>query len=140
LVKHTGGAYSRKWEKYDRHPKGSNQVLIYPEKMGTMVFVEGPFDAIRVWQAGLSACALLGNSLGEKKAAIVLSHLERLDPRRVWVLLDSDAENHALRVTYFLQRHGIPARNATEGLSHLGRKDPGECTPEEIESLLTWKR
>lgn len=112
-------------------------MLVYPAKMGTLVFVEGPFDAIRVWQAGYSACALLGNSLGEKKADIVLSHLERLDPRRVWVLLDADAESHALKLTYFLQRHGIPGRNATEGLSLLGRKDPGECTPEEIVSLLS---
>lgn len=112
-------------------------MLVYPAKMGTLVFVEGPFDAIRVWQAGYSACALLGNSLGEKKADIVINHVERLDPRRVWVLLDSDAESHALKVTHFLYRNNIPARNVTESLSALGKKDPGECTPEEIVHLLT---
>ncbi|MGB4951034.1 MAG: toprim domain-containing protein [Rhizobiaceae bacterium] len=53
----------------------------------TVVLVEGPLDAVKVWQAGWPALAVCGSSLSRAQALL----LRRLDVRQVYLFFDNDA-------------------------------------------------
>lgn len=82
------------------------------------VIVEGPFDAMRVIEAGLPCVALLGKQLRAGQEAMLLSA-----PRRNYVvMLDADAHDDALGIAKRL--HGMVSKPL--------RKDPGDSTPAEV--------
>jgi hypothetical protein len=71
-------------------------------KPGVTVVVEDVFSAMRLWQVGITAAALLGTSLSEAKAA----ELRRRNPRVV-VALDDDASATAIEAA---RRHQFEYR------------------------------
>jgi len=56
-----------------------------PEGGGVVVVVEGFFDCLKVWQAGLPAVALMGCSLSQEQEDLLAGHF-----RGVWLMLDGD--------------------------------------------------
>lgn len=63
----------------------------WPATPGLVVCVEDVFSAMRLWQAGTSAVAMLGVSLSDMKAAEIGRHYDQ-----VAVALDSDATARAI--------------------------------------------
>jgi hypothetical protein len=122
--------------RYRAHPSGDalSRCLLetgFVDKQSHLVIVEGPFDALRVAEAGYSAVALMTNRLGPGKFARLEYLADRA--RKVSIMLDSDAmETHAFEVM-----SGIRSSTDIE-LAFLpaGVKDPGEMTPDMIRSTL----
>ncbi len=63
--------------------------------VGNSVLVEGPFDALRLWSAGIRAIALVGVSFGEGKLALVQKELWH--DRKVILCLDKENTEHERR-------------------------------------------
>ena len=93
-----------------------------------VVLVEGPFDAMRLWQVGLrSVVALLGKSLSPAQRALVLSA-----PKCV-VMLDGDdaGRDGARRLAAALTPHPTQLVGLPDGL------DPADLNQEELRHLVT---
>ena len=91
--------------------------------------VEGPADA---WRVGPGAVALFGKDLSQTQKLLLVHHFAG---RRIVVMLDQDAHEEARKIQHDLRL----ARGPSGGevlLATLppGRKDPGDCTAEEIAS------
>ena len=93
----------------------------------TIAVVEGPFDAIRVWQAGFPVVALLGG--GSARRASLLLKLKR----DLVVLPDKDDGGDVM-----VERVIALAASRKVHLAKLpsGRSDPGECTTAELRRAL----
>jgi len=94
------------------------------------VLVEGPFDAIRVWRAGFHVTCCFGKPSFERLVRLLSFDLLSV------ILLDSDAVGDAKRLHRQLRGWGLPSMNRTPQLALLGKKDPDECTEQEIRDLL----
>jgi hypothetical protein len=96
---------------------------------GPVFVCEGVAD---VWKVGPAAVALLGKSLSARQETLLTTCFEQ---RPIVVLLDVDAGEDAKKIVKALRT----ARHASRGDSRVvqailppGRKDPGDCTREEI--------
>jgi|GEM_PF-5810470 len=122
--------------RYRAHPSGDalSRCLLetgFVDKQSHLVIVEGPFDALRVAEAGYAAVALMTNRVGPGKFARLEYLADRA--RRVSIMLDSDAmETHAFNVMA-----GIRSSTDIE-LAFLpdGVKDPGDMTEDMIRCAL----
>ena len=96
---------------------------------GPVYLVEGPTDA---WRVGPGAVALFGKDLSQTQKLLLVHHFVG---RQLIVMLDQDARDAAARNRHELQlaRSGLPGENRVR-IANLppGRKDPADCTPEEI--------
>ncbi len=95
--------------------------------VGPVYVVEGPSDA---WRVGPGALALFGKDLSQTQKLLLVHHFAG---RRIIVMLDQDAHEEARKMQQDLRL----ARGPSGGevlLATLppGRKDPADCTPEEI--------
>ncbi|MCE9548359.1 MAG: hypothetical protein K8T25_23035 [Planctomycetia bacterium] len=99
---------------------------------GPVVVVEGPAD---VWKVGNNAVAIIGKTISAAQCALLHRHFPG---RPVIVWLDSDAEEDAAVVRDAIRAAGLAAGVGRVLLAHCppGRKDPGECTPNEIQRTL----
>jgi hypothetical protein len=91
--------------------------------------VEGPTDA---WRVGPGAVALFGKDLSQTQKLLMVHHFAG---RPIHVMLDQGVREAAQRIQHDLQlaRSGLPGDNRVM-LVNLppGRKDPADCTQEEI--------
>lgn len=84
----------------------------------TPVLVEGYFDAMAIWAAGLPALALCGTALSKEHAII----LKKLCARLIICFDDDEAGYKATRAALSL----LVPRNITASVVSLDKKDPGE--------------
>ena len=101
--------------------------LTLAENAMQIYVVEGPADA---WRVGPGALALFGKDLSQTQKLLLVHHFPG---RRIIVMLDQDAREEAHKIQQDLRL----ARGPSGGevlLATLppGRKDPGDCPPEEI--------
>lgn len=96
----------------------------FVEKCDRIVICEGPFDALRIWQAGLKPLALLGKGLGVRQKRRLID----LSPSRVSIMLDPDAWVDARKIAIELQTFVRDVK-----IVRLeGSKDPGDLEEESI--------
>ena len=96
---------------------------------GPVVIVEGVVDA---WKTGDNALALIGKTISTEQVTLLLRHFRG---RPIVVLLDNDAEADAEIVCKRIRlARSVAADVAVVAVGHCppGRKDPGDCTGEEI--------
>lgn len=100
-----------------------------PPDAEEVALVEGPLDAVWLWQCGYPAVAELGSALSEEQAEILRSRF-----RRVTLALDGDAAGrHAEEIA----RGRLTPRVVLSRLElPPGRKDPAECRPAEIAAAM----
>lgn len=80
-----------------------------------LVICEGPMDVLSLYQAGLSAVAIMSKSINEKRASLL-----RQCGSRLMVALDSEARIEALKVASMLGAD----------LMFLDSGDPGDASPD----------
>jgi hypothetical protein len=100
---------------------------------GPVVICEGVAD---VWRIGPGAVALLGKSISQEQHRQLLRYFLG---RPMVVLLDRDAIAEAIDLARALRTSRVHfAGDNRVVIGHLppGRKDPGECTPAELEEVL----
>ncbi len=115
-----------------RFPRGDTLLGLdhLPFDCPDVIVVEGPLDAMWLYQHGFPAVALLGSSLAAKQADLLA--------RRFWrVTLALDADRAgvqgALQAGRLLGRQGLLVRQAE---MPPGRNDPQECSAEELKTML----
>jgi hypothetical protein len=101
---------------------------------GPVVVVEGPAD---VWRLGAGAVALLGKSATREQRDLFVKHFAG---RPIVIALDRDAEAEGRNLCLDLQgaREHVTRDSAwvTRATLPPGRKDLGECTPEEAGAAI----
>lgn len=121
----------KKWRDKEIPAKTAVFLIDQAEEWRHVVLVEGPYDALRLFHAGIPALSILGAEMwGPEKRAIVCG-LPALE--KVFVLLDSDAAGRRGQKSILASLRGyIPAvgLRLPEGV-----KDPGDLEKEEIEWL-----
>lgn len=92
------------------------------------VVVEGPFDAIAVWQAtGMTTIALGGKSLSKN----VEIDLRSLVHENLYIMLDNDAQDAALRLCdQLMDQFSIKL------ITYNNAKDPADISPDSLRNLL----
>ncbi len=95
-----------------------------------IVVVEGPLDAMWLYQHGVPAVALLGSSMSEQQADLLAVHFWS-----VALVFDADraGEVGALQAEQLLVERGIPRRRVA---LPVGRSDPQECTAAELAEIF----
>lgn len=91
-------------------------------KRSLLLLVEGPFDVLSCYQAGLPAVALLGKRLRDAQVEM----LSDADVKRIILLLDDDARSDALAQ---VGSERLEAINGRLSVARLDEGDPGESTP-----------
>lgn len=119
----------------DHEPKylnlaGSKAPFVLPqwERFDEAVLVEGPMDALRVWQAtGLPVIALGGVTI----SARMEWDLEQLVRRKLYIMLDGEALANAIKLfSKLMDRYSSVIVPLAEGT------DPGDLEPQEVRKLL----
>lgn len=96
---------------------------------GTVVLVEGPGDVWRLEEAGVHVgLGMLKAGLADQQAWLI----QRLAPRKVLVLTDSDNAGHQAR-SQIKQQLGRVCRLS---FLDLPKKDVGELTPDEVRQIV----
>jgi DNA primase len=121
-----GGAY-RKYDnpKRDEIGIGKEEVVFNingARMVKQAVICEGVFDAIRV---GIDGVAILGVSISDSQTAKLLSM------KKVYVMLDADAPNEAMKLAKKFQKIGKQVY-----LIKLAKGDPDDYTRDEIRHLI----
>jgi hypothetical protein len=93
-----------------------------------VVVVEGPFDAIRVWQAGFTAAALGGKHM----PSYLEDSLHGLGPNKVTVMLDKDATLDAMKLARRIRARKVRVVKPPAD-------DPGDSSIESLQEVLEWK-
>jgi len=129
----TGRSYAtwaRDAAKYMSAP-GSHPLYMVPrwESVCAAVLVEGPFDAIAVWQAtGLPAVALGGKSMSKQ----VEFDLRKLVRERLTIMLDADAQAAALTLSdQLMDQYKLRLITLPDGT------DPADTASRALRQLLT---
>ncbi len=100
----------------------------FASKGDAVVICEGPFDALRLYQAGLKPLALLGKAIGTTQR----KRIRELAPSRVTIMLDADAWESARVVAHELSSsvrdvRAVPLRDG----------DPGDHDEAELRELVS---
>jgi DNA primase len=99
-----------------------------------LVVVEGFFDCMRLWQAGIkNAVALMGSSLSPEQEALIVETVGRKG--KVALMFDADEAGRACREDA-LGRLTPQVYVKIIGLSHAGAQ-PDTLSPDEIQHLLS---
>lgn len=109
--------------RYKAGPDAGQLLFGWPtmETSDKVVFVEGPFDAMKVMAAGLPVVALGGKSLKETQQVMLQRHR-----RVVTVLLDTDAGVDAIKIAKMFDA------KVAVGLT----KDPGDSSLDDIRRVI----
>jgi len=91
----------------------------------SVVIVEGPFDCIKVQQAGINAVCSFGKETSKGQIELLL----KSDIKNIYVGLDPDAYKEAMNLIDAL----VEKKNVFRMMPPEHRKDFGECTSKEIE-------
>ena len=94
--------------------------------MREIYVVEGPADA---WRVGPGAVALFGKDLSQTQKLLLVHHFIG---RRIVVMLDQDAQEEARKIQQDLRLAREQGSEVLIATLPPGRKDPADCTPEEI--------
>ncbi|MGD0461600.1 MAG: hypothetical protein ABSB74_03835 [Tepidisphaeraceae bacterium] len=100
---------------------------------GPVVLCEGPSDK---WRIGRPAVALLGKSISGAQVELILRHFRG---RAIAIWMDDDAEDEAEEIRQILSGTRVSVSDAgrvVTAYSPLRKKDPGECTPDEIRHVV----
>lgn len=98
------------------------------KSMDSIILVEGPFDCIKVAQAGFGAVCSFGKEVSKKQIAMLLSS----SASRIYVGLDPDAYKEAEKVIDLL----CLSKRVFRVNPPKGKKDFGECSPEEVRQSI----
>lgn len=139
LLGWTGRSIAAAELRYLSHPSSSvvKELVFNQEECNaggeTLVLVEGPLDCLKVdfygaWK-GFRACGLLGTAVTQTQISVIASLSQRFE--RLLVLLDSDAQGAALRLSSCFPGIEVRVGSLPEGV-----KDPGELDPTAVERLL----
>lgn len=90
----------------------------------SVVIVEGPFDCIKVQQAGIDAVCSFGKETSKNQIELLI----KADIKNIYVGLDPDAYKEAMNLIEVISEE----KNVFRMLPPEHRKDFGECTSEEI--------
>lgn len=96
--------------------------------MDSLVLVEGPFDCIKVAQAGFGAVCSFGKEVSQKQISMLLE----AEAKTIYVGLDPDAYKEAEKVMDALCLH----KDVFRVNPPAGKKDFGECSPEEVKQAI----
>lgn len=94
------------------------------KKSDSVVLVEGPFDCIKIAQAGIGAVCSFGKEVSHRQVSL----LSNLEASKVYIGLDPDAYKEAEKVMDAL----CLKKKVFRVLPPKGKKDFGECSSEEI--------
>lgn len=128
LIHWTGRAYQETASGVSKYmnARGAKPPFVLP-RWGVLeeaVLVEGPFDAIAVWQAtGIPTIALGGKTMSRA----VEQNIRSLVKGRVWVFLDGDAQVAAVRI-----KEQLMDKYTCSLVMLDGRVDPADLEPAEI--------
>lgn len=105
---------------------GSKPLFMLPnwEAVSGAVLVEGPFDAIAVWQATGLPVISIGGKVLSKQAELDLRQLVR---GKLWIMLDGDAQGAAMTLKDRLMDKFVCTQVMLQG-----RMDPADMPPDEI--------
>lgn len=98
---------------------------------GELVIVEGPFDAVRLWQHGIAAVALLGKYMSAAKLAMIAS----VRPSAVTLMFDSDGPGMAAAMSVGAALYPVVPRLLVATLPE--GVDPGDTDAEQAWSAYT---
>jgi len=104
--------------------------LIVPER-GDIILVEGPFDTMKVYQAGFNVGGIMGSELSNIQAIKIIEMLPK--DAKVIIMMDGDeAGVKSMEIAYNKLKDKIPCvkRLAPEG------KDPGDLSEKQISELV----
>lgn len=117
------------------NPKGADHGRLLcgwnmADKTGDLVLVEGPLDAVKMWQHGIPALALMGKELHGEQFAMLLKRYPA--DTTVTVLLDPEEATAPYKAaTRLLVRYtDVYVAKLPEGT------DPGDSTPEEARKAM----
>lgn len=85
-----------------------------------LVVVEDQLSAMRAWQLGVSAAALVGVALSDEK----LNEVRKAGPQRMTIALDADATGRAIR---YARRYGAEVVRLWRDLKDSTDKEIQEC-------------
>ncbi len=108
-------------------------VLRVPD-CGSVAIVEGVFDAIRVYQAGMSAVALGGKTISQYQMAELRRLLADRSIQTCAVMLDQDAFSAALDLASRLPMH---SPNVDFKYVPISAKDPADMSVDALVSTLS---
>lgn len=91
----------------------------------SVCITEGPIDALKVFQAGLNAVAVMGDTFSTYQATLLLDH----GPKSIVLMTDEDMGGEILSTKIW---EDYPQRSIYYTKMPKGRKDPGECNEDEI--------
>lgn len=100
---------------------------------GGLYLCEGPIDAMKVHEAGYNGIAVLGDTFSDTQARLIMDY----GPKQVVLMTDEDFAGEILARKVW---ETYPMRNVYYVELPEGRKDPGECTVDEIWEAITLKR
>jgi DNA primase len=108
----------------------SKHLLNYDKvgKLDSVILVEGPFDCVKVAQAGFGSVCSFGKEVSQKQIAMILS----LSAEKIYVGLDPDAYREADEVIDQI----CLKKRVYRVLPPKGKKDFGECSIEEIRASI----
>ena len=110
----------------------SNYLLNYDiaKSMNEIILVEGPFDCLKVYQAGYGAVASFGMMVSQKQIDMILQS----NVKKIYNGLDPDAAIEARSVT---KRFLMSNKEVYRAIPPKGKKDFGECNSQEISSAMS---
>lgn len=92
--------------------------------------VEGIFDMIRMKEYGFNAAALMGTHITKERAKLLTGY------DKIYICLDNDSAGVTAATRFIETRSGILDGACIKVVNLPGRKDPDECTKEEIEEAV----
>lgn len=128
--------------RYDNTPRLPKHALLFgltaQHRGQPIILTEGPLDAIWLWQNGWRAVALFGSMLHEAQLALLRSCQVGV----VTEMLDNDAAGRkaAKTISGQLLKGGWLLQQIRTVTYPDGRKDPNECTPAELATMLEQPR
>ncbi len=104
---------------------------LLPKQLAYIVIVEGPFDAIRLWQHGIPAISLLGKNCSETQADLICT-LVHGSCASVFVMLDPEERVQQ----YAVARSLVPATSDIRIAKLPLDVDPGDSSAEQAWTAL----
>lgn len=98
-----------------------------------IIICEGALDCLWLWQNGYNATALLGTSFNSKRAKL----LSEYGFGEVILALDNDepGKEASQKIMFFLKQHWLLPQ-ITRIIYPEGKKDPNDCSQEELKSIF----
>lgn len=104
---------------------------LLPKSLSYVVIVEGPFDAIRLWQHGIPAISLLGKNCSDTQAGLLCTLVHEA-AASVFVMLDPEERSQQ----YAIARSLVPATGDIRIAKLPEGTDPGDSSAEQAWTAL----